>query len=345
MAHDDFHLAGASEEELQDLYGLPVFFKAVEADASDEVLKPMLIAEARRIEEERALVSKGGDERRKWTEMEAKGTMTDEDRRTRDREQLELASVQPNWLLWASQQQNVASADQADRKSLDLAEQTKPRVLARFDNGVPFLVERKIGRGEVLFVSTGAMSSWNTLPKTNTILLFDRILRGMLERTLPQRNLASVEQITLPVSDRNASYNLTRPDGSQEPLAVDALGADVYGVSVRNATSRGVYKVTALKPDPSAEHEGLEGKLWEIPLAVNGAARESDLTLLDESSLQQRMPEAKYRWIGRGERISLEGSQVRGQNLWKWLVLLVLVCLLAELAVLARPLLAKERAA
>ena len=54
-----------------------------------------------------------------------------------------------------------------------------PSVLARFDleDRPPFLVSRKIGRGEVIFCSSGLLSSWNTLPKTNAVLIFDRILR------------------------------------------------------------------------------------------------------------------------------------------------------------------------
>lgn len=344
MAHDYFHLAGVSSEELQDLYGLPVFFKAVEADADAAAVDALVAAETKRIDAERKLIAQADEDRKKWNEKEAKGTLSEEERATRTREQEELRAIAPNWLLWSTAQQNLASGDDADLTPADLADRSRPRVLAAFDNGLPFLVERSIGRGRVLLVASGTFSSWNTLPKTNTILLFDRILREMLENTLPQRNLESVEQETIPVTDRYAAYQLTRPDGTQELLTVDALGAEDYGVTVRNATQRGIYKVTARKPDPSAEHEGLENKLWEVPLAVNGPARESQLAALDEAGLRSRMGDASYRWIGRGESISLEGSQVRGQDLWKWLLGLVILCLLAELLVLARPMLVKERA-
>ena len=345
MAHDYFHLAGVSNEELQDLYGLPVFFKAVEAEVDAGLTDSLVAAESKRIEAQRGVLAKADEQRKLWTEKEAKGTLSDEDRSAKAREQEELLAIAPNWLLWTSQQQNLATTDDADLKPGDLAERTRPRMLAAFDNGLPFLIERNIGRGRVLFVSSGTFSSWNTLPKTNTILLFDRILREMLENTLPQRNLDSVEQETIPVTDRYAAYELSRPDGTRELLTVDALGADVYGVTVRNATSRGIYKVTARKPDQSAEHEGLETKIWEVPLAVNGPSNESQLAVLDQAGLKTRMGDASYRWIGRGETISLEGSQVRGQDLWKWLIGLVIVCLLAELLVLARPVLARERAA
>jgi hypothetical protein len=169
----------------------------------------------------------------------------------------------------------------------------------------------------------------------------------MLERTLPERNLPTSEQITLPVAERGALYDLTRPDGSSERLTVDALGADAYGVAIRGATQRGIYKVTALKESASSEGESTSGqpattRLWETTLAVNGPARESEPAVLDAVALQERMGAASYRWIGRSDPITLEGSLIRGQNLWKWLIALVLLGLLAELTILARPIAARE---
>src|SRR5690606_16417033 len=67
----------------------------------------------------------------------------------------------------------------------------QPRVHARFSNGLPFLVERRIGEGRVVLVASGVFSSpsgqgWNTLPLTDAMLVFDRLLRSMIESTLLQ---------------------------------------------------------------------------------------------------------------------------------------------------------------
>ncbi len=128
-------------------------------------------------------------------------------------------------------------------------------------------------------------------------------------------------------------------------LQVDALGADLYGVTLNNLTARGIYTVTAVKGDVSAESEPAAAKLWEVNVAVNGPPRESELATIDPLTLKERMGDANYRWVGPGEQISLEGAQVRFQDLWKWLILLVLAGLLAEMLILARPVLARERAA
>jgi len=343
MAHDYFHLASVSTEELQDLYTLPLFFKAVEADVSDAVTRPLVEAEAKRIAQQREESASADAQLKDWAARESRGSLTDAERQERLTAQQQRTATEPAWLLWADPQ----AAPDAELSPAELAQRTRPRVLAAFDNGAAYLIERKIGRGEVLFVSSGTFSPWNTLHTTNAMLIFDRILRSMLERTLPQRNLATSQQITLPVAQRGAAYDLTRPDGSSERLSVDALGADVYGISIRNATDRGVYKVTALKESQTTEGESTTGqpattKLWETTLAVNGPSRESEPAVLDEAGLSDRMGRASYRWVGRSDPITLEGSLIRGQNLWKWLIALVLLGLLAELTILARPIVARE---
>jgi hypothetical protein len=74
-----------------------------------------------------------------------------------------------------------------------------------------------------------------------------------------------------------------------------------------------------------------------IPLAINGPARESELEWFDALALRERLGDASFRWIERDEPISLEGAQIRGRNLWKPLVMLVLAGLLLEMLLLARP--------
>ena len=76
----------------------------------------------------------------------------------------------------------------------------KPRVLAKFDDGTPFLVTRRIGKGSVAWLASGLTGSWNTLAKTNAMLLCDRLLRGMLADTLPAHTIPSADRFTLPVA-------------------------------------------------------------------------------------------------------------------------------------------------
>jgi hypothetical protein len=302
LVHDYFILDDVDREELADLWGLPLFFKAVAVDASAATLAE-LAARVRRRES-------GGEEPRPGEEP-------------------------PSWLAWRRE----ARAEARGRGVRDLG----ARVLASFTNGLPYAVERAIGRGDVLFLASGLSPSWSTLVTTNAVLVLDRIVRAKLERTVPERNLTSVDAILLPVdaSQRRLRLTLERPGEAEEPLLVDALGPESFGVTIRDVTERGHYLVRARRGGGSAAE--LEAELWRAPLAVNGPEAESDLRVLDAESFAARVSDTSCRWVAPGEVIRVEGVSLRGQDAWKALMICVLLTLLAELAVLAWPYLGGAR--
>ena len=306
MAPGYFHLADTKLEVLKALYRLPVFFKAVAADMSDATIQKVRKADLQQIEKER-----------------------------------EPGATRPNWLLWKPQQRPGTLIP-----APELAERWRPTVLASYDNKeqAPFLIRRTLGEGQILFVSTGVYSSWNTLPRTNAVLMFSRILRSMLEATLPQRNLTTDDTLVVPITDRHALYQLIHPDGSKESLTVDALGSDLFSVTVLGQPARGIYRVTGSRIEATSAGDTGGDRIMETAFAVNGPAQESEPAVLDEAALKERLGDAGFRWIGRGETIRVEGVNVSGRDLWKVLLVLVLGCLLVEMAVLAWPMLARRGA-
>ncbi len=299
-------LDDVSREELQDLYRLPYFFKAVAADVGEKTLEASVAAVVERL----------GQQRRAPDESE-----------------------RPSWLLWSASLPSEDAQAPVER----LAERSRSRVLARFTSGLPFLIDRKLGRGQVLLVCTGVSPQWNTLPLTNTMLVFDRILRGMFEGTLPQRKMDTQEQFVLPVAaaDRHAQIALVDPSGREEPLTVDVLGTDRYGVTVSDRTQRGIYHVVATSgKDPSQDAAG--PKLWDTLLAVNGPAQESELGVEEKPAGGQAGAASTLRDAAQAASPSSQPLQP-GQELWKWGLLAVLALLLAELALLAWPSLREGR--
>ena len=341
MTHDLFRLADVSDDELEALYAEPVFFKAAEVDLSPAVIERLAADDAKRIADARAFLAAADERAQRFAELESKGQLSEAARRERDDDQRRRLELEPRWLAWPE----LRIDEHRDESPEKLAERSRPHALASFDNRLPYLVEREIGAGRVTFMASGMLSPWNTLPKTNAMLMVDRLLRGLLESTLPQRNLGAVGQITLPIADRNLAYSVVRPDGSEQPLSVDALGADAYGVTVHGVLQRGVYTVIATRADTSADAGRAPARLWESAFAVNGPSRESEPAVLDERALQRRLGDAlRYRWVGPGDAISVAGARVSGQNLWKWLLGLTLAALLVEMAVIGRSASARERA-
>jgi hypothetical protein len=197
----------------------------------------------------------------------------------------------------------------------------------------------------VLLFTTGVFRDWNTLTSTDAVVIFDRIFRDLLERTLPRRNLASTGQMVFPIPSelRGARFTLADPAGKEEMLSVDALGGDRYGVSIGNLAERGIWRLvarTAKEHSPS----GAEAKVLDAALAANGPAEESELRFVGEAGLRERLPEAEYRWIGSGDSIRLTAGPAAARDLWKWIMAAVLLGLFAETAILAWPLARRGKA-
>ncbi len=341
LVHDYFLLEQTPREELEELYRLPFFFKAVEVDWSQDVADGLVANVAKRIANDRDRLAQLD---KRLAALEAKGAASDGEHQERIRLQQERDALVPAWLAWAASRENVLEDTQASPE--ELARRERPRVLGRYTNGLPFLVERRIGRGRVLFFTTGVFREWNTLTATNAALLFDRVFRDLILGTLPLRTIDSHRELVVPVPAdfRDARFTLSGPHGRDEPVPVDALGGDRYGVRLAPAAERGIYRLAAHATAQTPQ--AAEGaKLFETILAVNGPADESDLKTLDQVDLQERMASADYRWVAQGETLQLAGAPMLGQDLWKWLMLAVLAGLLAELGMLAWPMLARERTA
>jgi len=237
-----------------------------------------------------------------------------------------------------------ATIERMTNNSADAPEKPLPRVLARFTNQVPFLVERDVGQGHMLFLATGIFREWNTLTSTDAIVLLDRMVRRLLEQTLPPRNLASTGQMVLPVASelRSARLGLIDPAGHEAPAAVDALGGDRYGVTIGNLDQRGVWRLVG-RASPDDGSQGGDAKVLDVPLAAAGPAEESELRCLDEAGLRERLSDSEFRWVGPDDSIRIAPGPVGARDFWKWLMSAVLVGLFVESAILAWPLARREQ--
>jgi hypothetical protein len=355
---DVFQVADVSEAELRDLYAEPFFFKAVEVQASAETLYRLRAADEKRLEEELTLLATTHQRREELAAKQARGELSQTERQQLQDDEAQLRKFRPQWLTWATAARDLTeSADESlpddpalrSRRIETLALQRQPQVLARFETEgqPPYLVSRTIGRGEVIFAASGLASSWSTLPTTNAVIAFDRILRSQMQATLPERNFAARERLTLPLptDEPNLAVSLARPGHREpdEPLDVGYIGSATEsgaqrGVTVPNLLARGVYRVAAFRTVTSADPEIAADKpVWEVPLVVAGDASESDLAPLARDDFDELVANANLRWIGPAEDISLAGVAIRGQSSWWWLALVVLVLLLVEMTVLAWP--------
>lgn len=336
-----FELPNVSEEELRDVYSEPFFFKAVQADASTEALAAAAEKQQAQLAEELAVLAE--IETHKEAAEAKRNQLTEEELRTLMADEAREKELRPSWVTWTgpalAAHEAAPDADARDRQVAQLLAAEAPRVLARFTSeaGPPFLAEKRVGQGRIVFCATGLQSAWNTLPQSNAIFVFDRLIRGMIRATLPERNLAARERLTLPLpsNERDVSVKLVRP-GVEQPETLDAgfIGAEQRGVTLTGLDQRGIYRIVARRTGADA----LEEKpLWEIAFAVNGSPDESELTPLARTKFEELAADTPLRWVGENESITLAGEAFYGQSTWWWLALVVLALLLVEMSILAWP--------
>jgi hypothetical protein len=329
LGHKYFQIEDAAADELTDLYSAPLFMAAIVADPSPDAVAKLTATETTRIVKRRE-ADKAATAARHATPKPGE----------------EPPPPPPPPLVRLTWPEPPADQDQ-NRTPEELAARTAPTVIGRLDSGtvaaggtpgpgIPLFIERNVGRGTILFCSTGLQSSWSTLTLSRAVIVLDRAVRTLLERTLPQRNFDTSQTALLPLRPPGSGtyLQLIRPGDRREPIVVDALGEDKYAVVLRDLAARGVYRIVAQQTDTGTSGDVSEKTLWELPLAVTGPEPESHLASLAPDAAIPGIEAAHVRRLSRSEDLSVAGATVSGRNLWKWLMLLVLICLLAELAVI-----------
>lgn len=319
LGHPYFQIEGVAADELTDLYSGPLFFEIVAAEPTDDAIQKVLAAETARIVARRTAAASA----------HAAGTAKPHGTAAEPEPVTQPPLLRLGWMEPEADLRHTLKPEEE-------AALGRPTVIGRYDNGLPLFVERRIGRGNVLFCTTGIQSPWNTLAMSRAVVLLDRAVRSMLEQTLPRRNFATTEPVMLPLRPpAGGSYlQLVHPDGRHEPVMIDALGEDQYALVLRDLPERGTYRITAREADAAAEGAVTEKTLWTLPIAVAGPEAESRLAALPRDDAMAGVDTARVRWLGHHEEIGTAGATVRGQYLWKWLMAAVLVGLLLELALI-----------
>jgi len=321
-----------TSEEINEILDVPRFYKAVVADI-DAATKAISQFERKRIEQQRKWMLQNNANEKRWAEQERAGNLSAEDTERRRNDRIAAAGRSPNWLAW----KNPLARDTSEFLVDDLVGATQPRVLGRYDNGHPFVVQREIGKGRVVMMTSGLWPVWNTMALDKSVLLLDRIVRSLLVRSLPDRTFGPESEIVVPVTaaDQAADFAVQAPGSSEKHLqSVEALGSQSYGLVLRAVHQRGVYRIQRGAAG-GEDTDRRKDDAWNMVLAVNGPAEESELDPRAEADIPDRIGETNITCIGPDEKISLVGKTYVGHDFWWILMLLVLACLLLEMVLLA----------
>lgn len=205
---------------------------------------------------------------------------------------------------------------------LEVNGRASPSVLAQFDGGLPFLAERKFGRGKVIQCSIPCDADWSNLPMRPFYLpLMQRLAAYLATDSMPPRNLKPGEMISahFPAREAGREMKLETPSGDEVGLQItEGTGSSL--VEYDQTQAAGVYK---LKIEPSPP----------IYFVVQPSFKESDLQRLSDDELEgyaDRLGAAIVR--SALEFQALDRDQRFGREIWEPLLWIVLFLLFAEMA-------------
>ncbi len=194
-------------------------------------------------------------------------------------------------------------------------------VLARMENGDPFLTERRFGEGRVITCATALDADWSNLPMRPFYLpLLQRLTVYLASTVYPPRNLDVGQPIGafLPATEVDKKAVLTTPSGDATELKIVKKGS--LGVVEYARTQRpGLYTLTPPGGAP-------------IHYVVNANRSESDTSKLTDQEITEL---AKAHGVllvrSAAEYKQLDQKRRFGTELWKPLLWALLILFVGEM--------------
>ena len=223
-----------------------------------------------------------------------------------------------------------------------LAAGSPARVALKFSSGDPAIIERQVGRGRCVLLTTSADVSWSTWAVHPTFPpLIHEIVRFAAEGRWHERQRLVGEPIARTLTGRESSDKITlkSPDGSEQVLrpVVSENRADVSFVGTSHP---GIYDLmlegpgeASGQPSTAAAGDKSSGSVRHELYAVNVDPRESDLEMVDEKVLRSAtlagVPYDRRSDWGHESR-ELGASEPATSGLARWLLVAMLALLLVE---------------
>lgn len=209
-------------------------------------------------------------------------------------------------------------------------EQISPeaQVIVRYGSNRPALLERTVGRGTVLMMTTpiteperpSGRQAWNELAGSNDwprFILVNEIMRYLTRHDQARHNFETGEHVVVADSRGQASsrYLLFMPDGETQPVhARDGR------LTIKATDSPGIYRL-------KGEREGEIARGF----SVNLPARASRLERIDTQHLDKLFGENRYQLARHRDEIEREqGHQRGGREFYPVLMALMAVVLMLE---------------
>jgi hypothetical protein len=221
------------------------------------------------------------------------------------------------------------SGDDAVATQTAVAGKRGVSIPARFTDteNSPALVERALGDGRVVLITTPVDGDWTNWPADPSyVVSMQQLARYLAPPTAGAGNVPVGAAITHPVDLTQYARDavIVLPDQSTQPVQAvpgdQAESSTLWRIDVPDAVHRGFYRLE-LTPKQSDETE-------VVLFAANVDAGEGDLRQADVQQLRRRFKEAPVQFVSGAGSLSLEAVGAKWE-IWPWIVgaLLGVLCL------------------
>jgi hypothetical protein len=206
---------------------------------------------------------------------------------------------------------------------IDVIGNTQMRIIT-LRNGKPFLIEAKLGKGNLLLATSGIGEDWSDWAYSSIFSpLIYRSAAYLSNRSNEYENIKTVGEsvfLSTGIEDMDASYSVMTPDGDEITVIPDI--------------ERGEAVLTFLGTDKPGVYSFYRGESLIGMQAVNRDPQESDFKILTESELKGMLPKARIHVVDDMEMLEKTVTEVRwGREFWRELLLLGIIILIVEMAV------------
>lgn len=193
-------------------------------------------------------------------------------------------------------------------------------VLGSFDSGDPFLVQRDVGRGRILFYASTFGTSWTDMPLDEMYVPFLYELVAFARGSSEDRMIFTVGESVALAGRPGGRTEVRAPDGSVYTVDLDADGRGIF----RQTDTPGHYRA-----------DGSSGTQY---FSINVDSRESTLSFRGAEEVYAALtPRPSNAPITPAQAVAAVQEEERDQKLWRWLLLLVIALFALETYMANRP--------
>jgi len=218
-------------------------------------------------------------------------------------------------------------------------------VLAAFQDGSPYLIAKKFGRGKTILFTSSCDLKWSNLPLKPVFLpLVHRLAYYLVSGADDRYKLTVGEKIVHRIESWAASVPASITDPAGARFKVLARGGEAEGgeeddggepfVSFDKTGRAGIYTLRTAGDSGEKLNEGQEEKIRFF--AVNVDTEESDLSVLKQEAIERLIRWKEFRYLKAEEAAVKDIERIRqGKEMWRFLIAGVLCFLVLE-SVVAR---------